>query len=99
MDGKTTYSNIVELPLNKPNNSLVILGNPVGNSSELQLNEPATLTIYDLIGRRLKSVNASGGLQGVDVSFVPAGTYVVQMIGGDGVVTEREFVKECPLHA
>ncbi len=77
--------------------ALNIIQNPVGNSLEVEVNgssQTNELVIYDFSGRRLKTVNVGNGVQRVDVSSFPAGSYLVEMVEGDGEVARRRFVKE-----
>jgi hypothetical protein len=96
LDGNYKYSNIllVKMPQGQP---LIIMGNPVQNNLQLIIDnlQSATnyLSIFDFTGRRLNSFTAQNGVQDIDVSYLTAGTYVLQMITADGQVYDKVFVK------
>lgn len=77
--------------------ALNIIGNPVQNSLQVQVNVSTSqtnyLSIFDFTGRRLKAFNAQKGIQRIDVSALQDGIYVLQMITADGQVYEKTFVK------
>ena len=77
--------------------ALTIMQNPVWNSLQIQVNgatQTNELVIYDFSGRRLETVTVGNGVQSVDVSSFPAGSYVVELVEGDGEVARGRFVKE-----
>jgi hypothetical protein len=96
LNGKYTYSKILQV--NMPQSqALNIIGNPVQNSLQVQVNVSTSqtnyLSIFDFTGRRLKAFNAQKGIQRIDVSALQDGIYVLQMITADGQVYEKTFVK------
>ncbi len=96
LSGKSSYSNtlLVKLP---QSSALNIIQNPVQNMLQVQVNsgEPKTnyLVVYDCSGRRLKTANVSNGLQTIDISTLPSGTYILQLITSDGQICNERFVK------
>jgi uncharacterized lipoprotein YajG len=97
LDGNATYSNtlLVKLP-NQP--VLTILQNPVQNTLQLQINtrttrKTNTLMLYDFSGRRLKTLSAPNGPQTIDVSALPAGTYILQLTSSSGQIFNQQFIK------
>ncbi|MBK8500632.1 MAG: T9SS type A sorting domain-containing protein [Flavobacteriales bacterium] len=55
----------------------------------------ATITITDLSGRPvLQSTTARFDREVLDISTLPAGAYVLQLMGTEGRRTSRLFVKE-----
>jgi hypothetical protein len=76
--------------------ALTIMQNPVGNSLQIQVNgatQTNELVIYDFAGRRVETVEVGNGVQRVDVSAFPAGSYVAELMEGDGEVARGRFVK------
>jgi hypothetical protein len=97
LDGKYVYSKILQVQMQQ-STALSIIGNPVQNVLQIQINNSSLstnyLSIFDFTGRRLKAFNAQNGLQNIDVSFLSAGTYVLQMITADGKIYDQLFVKK-----
>jgi hypothetical protein len=96
LDGKLTYSNILLVKI-AGTNSFTILQNPVQNNLQLQVNaaqsQTNNLSIFDITGRRWKTFTAQNGLQNVDVSLLPSGTYFIKMTASNGQSFEKMFVK------
>jgi hypothetical protein len=96
LDGKYVYSKILLIKMPQAN-TLNIIGNPVQNVLQIQINNSTLstnyLSIFDFSGRRLKTFNAQSGLQNIDVSFLSAGSYILQLITADGKVFDKPFVK------
>ncbi len=95
-NGSVSYSKILQV--NMPQSqALNIIGNPVQHVLQLQINASSSqtnyLSIFDFSGRRLKTFNAQNGVQNIDVSFLNAGSYVLQMITADGEVYDERFIK------
>jgi hypothetical protein len=96
LDGKYVYSKILLVKMPQAN-TLNIIGNPVQNVLQIQIDNSTLstnyLSIFDFSGRRLKTFNAQCGLQNIDVSFLSAGSYILQLITADGKVFDKPFVK------
>jgi hypothetical protein len=96
LNGNSTYSNTLLVKLTQAQN-LTILQNPVQNSLQVQLNngnaQTSSLTIFDLLGRRFKSLTVPNGLQTINVSSLPSGTYIIQLITSDGEICNERFIK------
>jgi hypothetical protein len=96
LNGNATYSNtlLVKLP---QATALQILQNPVQNSLQVQVNsgqpKTSTLCIFDFSGRRLKTLTVTNGLQTIDISTLPAGVYIMQLITNNGDLYNEQFVK------
>ena len=73
---------------------VALFPNPTfGNLSvESELNEIAVYNLVDLNGKLLQSGNISRGINTLDVSSLPAGTYQVQIISSKGKVV-KQFIK------
>jgi Secretion system C-terminal sorting domain len=52
-----------------------------------------SITVFDFMGRQLKTIKANIGLQNVDVSNFSTGKYLVQMITTDGQGYNIPFIK------
>jgi hypothetical protein len=96
LNGNATYSNILVVKLPQAN-TLTILQNPVQNLLQLQLNSgspaPSSLALYDMSGRKLKTLSLPNGLQTINVSNLAIGTYLLQLTTGNGGVYNERFVK------
>ena len=80
--------------------TLSISPNPVLGSATLTLNRRlatgSVVRVYDLSGRILESMEAGGNagtMLTVDVSGLPAGTYVARVIDGDGTTASAMLLK------
>jgi hypothetical protein len=76
--------------------ALTIMQNPVWNSLQIQVNgatQTSTLVIYDFAGRRVETLSVGNGVQGVDVSGFPAGSYVAELVTSNGQIYNQHFVK------
>ncbi|MFM7216938.1 MAG: T9SS type A sorting domain-containing protein, partial [Bacteroidota bacterium] len=66
--------------------SFVLFPNPVSDQLTLQLNESAVahgckVSLHDLLGKEMKSVEADASKVRIDVSELPAGIYLVRLSG------------------
>jgi hypothetical protein len=97
LDGAVSYSKILQVKMRQAE-ALNIIGNPVQNVLHLQINVSLSqanyLSVFDFTGRRLKTFNVQNGIQDIDVSFIPSGTYVLQLIASDGKEYNKVFVKK-----
>jgi hypothetical protein len=80
--------------------TLSISPNPVFESAALSLNRRlgtgSVVRLYDLSGRILESIEVGGEagmMLTVDVSDLPAGTYVTRVIEGDGTTASAMMLK------
>jgi hypothetical protein len=96
LNGKYAYSNILSVKIPQTQ-VLNIIDNPVQNLLELQINTSSTqlnyVTILDFAGRKLKYFNMKNGVQNIDVSFLPTGNYILQLVTTDGEVYSIHFIK------
>ena len=94
-NGHFMYSDVLLVKM-AGGTALNIIQNPVGNSLEVEVNgatQTNTLVIYDFAGRRVETVTVGNGVQRVDVSGFPAGSYLMELVEGDGEVARGRFVK------
>jgi hypothetical protein len=96
LDGNYEYSNILLIKLQE-SQPLIIIGNPIQNNLQVQINGSSSqtnyLSILDFTGRRLKSFNAQNGVQNLDVSSLSVGTYLLQLVSADGKIFSNHFIK------
>ncbi len=95
-NGHFMYSDVLVVKM-AGGTALTIMQNPVRSVLLVEVNgvtQTNELVIYDFSGRRLETVNLGNGVQRVDVSSFPAGSYVVGLVEGDVEVARGRFVKE-----
>lgn len=92
-DGKQAVSTVVVL---KPSAALISLyPNPTKNFVVLTgATEGSELTITDMIGKRLISKVATGGAERFNVSALASGSYLINVVSADGVVSILKFNKQ-----
>jgi hypothetical protein len=95
-DGKYTYSNILLATLQQTQ-ALNIIGNPVQNNLQVQINtnqsQTNQLSIFDFLGRKVKTFTVQKGLQDIEVTSLSAGVYVLQLVIANGEVVNERFIK------
>ena len=102
VDGKFKYSNILNVKLKGGITELKTYPNPVQNQVSVLFNtvsaKNASLLITDVNGRRVyhQTINGgrSSGLQNINVSGLPTGTYFIQLITDGSGGRTIKFVKE-----
>lgn len=68
-----------------------VFPNPTANTFFIEANEPlSTVAIIDLAGKTLLTVQYAAA-QGVDVSGLAVGTYIVQVMSNSGIATARFY--------
>ncbi len=86
--GATSIENIAA------ENTVALYPNPTTNVLNITMNGKADyLTIYDVAGRPVKSMNISGGISTLSVEDLPQGMYYAHFEGNNFKVVER-FVKQ-----
>ena len=82
-----------ELPLS---HSFSLTPNPATSSLLVSApEEQGTLTVLDIQGRQLFSANLVSGSCTLDISHLPSGTYIVELVPADGSPARRQrFVKQ-----
>jgi endonuclease/exonuclease/phosphatase family metal-dependent hydrolase len=65
----------------------VVAPNPTRGAFALDLSRPASVTVYDALGRLLSTTQASAGRLALDLSAQPAGLYLIRVADGSAVVT------------
>lgn len=103
LNGTSKYSNVIMLRREKPLTLSVdeIFPNPVQSKINLRINAAVSgslsVVITDMSGKKLieRKINAEIGynLFPVTVDNLPAGTYMIHIVGDDGKISKK-FVKE-----
>lgn len=89
-DGNKKYSSIVNVDL--PQKAYYAITNNPGNGLyhiRIGAAEKVELSVLDLSGRRLMNKIVGPGVQEINISAHPAGTYLLQIRRGDELVTEK----------
>jgi hypothetical protein len=93
IDGHFEYSRIARIYMDGKL-LVVITPNPAGNHISIDgADQFQRLKITDMSGKTVKQVNKPGTSQQIDVSDLPAGMYLVYLIGDNGIITEK-FIKQ-----
>ncbi len=61
--------------------------NPTASAFSIDVSQPATISVYDVLGRQLRTLVAQAGTVRIDVSDLPSGLYLVRVESGSSVVT------------
>lgn len=79
VDGKNSYSKVVNVELKKAKTGISILSNPVVNGQlKLQLNQASRITIFNSQGASVLSKQLSAGVHAIDISGWAKGMYIVK---------------------
>lgn len=79
LDGKNSYSKVVNVELKKANTGISILPNPVVNGQlKLQLHQASRITIYNSQGASVLSKQFPAGAHALDISGWAKGMYIVK---------------------
>lgn len=93
LDGKSTQSNVLFVKVPKTN-PLQIIQNLIKGTIQTQVNvEPSFLVVLDMFGRKVKSFKAQIGFQNFDVSTIPPGIYILQLVTTDKQTFNERFIK------
>jgi hypothetical protein len=96
LDGKYTYSNIVELNNSNGSNGFVIFPNPA--NSYINIFAPANLTgktqviFYDAVGKELSVETMLGTTEQINTAAFPDGTYILKVVNGTITTTKKILV-------
>lgn len=93
LDGKSTQSNVLFVKVPKTN-PLQIIQNLIKGTIQTQVNvEPSFLVVLDMFGRKVKSFKAQIGFQNFDVSTIPPGICILQLVTTDKQTFNERFIK------
>ena len=93
-DGSYEFSNVISIISGNASRkaALLLSPNPVQNELMIQ-NGIGTVTIYNLLGQPLKTIQSIATQQAIDVSMLAKGQYVLQVKKADGSMSTARFVK------
>ncbi|MBL1220135.1 S8 family serine peptidase [Chryseobacterium sp. L7] len=78
-------------------NLISVYPNPAKNEINVRLEtkgeKSLTLSVFDASGKQVISQNAADGVNKIDISRIPAGTYILTVDGGKEKLTEK-FIKQ-----
>lgn len=89
-DGNRKFSAIANVDL--PQKAFYSIANNPGKGIykvRIASTDKVELSVLDLSGRRLLNKTAGAGVQEIDISAYPAGTYLLQLRRGEELVTEK----------
>ena len=79
MDNRKSLSAVQAVKLSAMSSLFFVIGNPVVNGSlQVQVNEPAILSLYDAHGRLVYKKQATSGMETINVSRYPKGVYLLK---------------------
>lgn len=82
IDGATAFSNTITLT--RPANGFSIYPNPASDVVNIQLDFDAAVSLVSMKGQVLKQANFPQGKHAIQLSDVPKGVYLVEMLSMDG---------------
>jgi len=93
--GSVAYSKILYVKMQSTDDIIRMSPSTDGNKLQLLYNSSIVkikqASIIDFSGRRIRSFHTTNNLQSLDISFIPHGIYVLQIITVDGRIFNREF--------
>jgi hypothetical protein len=96
LDATSTYSKILFVKVQQAN-AIKVIENPVKDNLPLSITINASkiksITLFDFMGRQLRTIKAVSGFQNVDIANLAAGKYLVQLITTDGEGYNTAFIK------
>ncbi|HSK14336.1 MAG TPA: T9SS type A sorting domain-containing protein, partial [Phnomibacter sp.] len=98
-DGSFSWSKVIRINIEEPNEQMTIFENPVGTTlrfriAENVIHEPAQAIIVDMQGRVYSQTTLSaGGYQAMSTSALSSGIYLLQVKTGNETIT-RKFLKQ-----
>jgi Secretion system C-terminal sorting domain len=101
-DGKYTYSNIIPVKLDQPENSFSVYPNPVDNYAILNLysdkSDNGMLRLIDNSGRQIltKSITVTNGNNNIMVDqlgYLPKGIYIIQVMVSNNLYNQKIIKK------
>ena len=83
--GTNTYTTMITTGINEPETRFNVYPNPTQGILNLQLTQRASLSIFDLSGRKLLDVQNTNGNQQIDLSGFKSGYYLLEIRTGNSV--------------
>lgn len=95
MDGSSELSTIVSVRSNCNANVISVHPNPAKNRVNVTgLNGASQLRLLDHLGQVITSVNTTNRSEQMNISSLPAGTYIIQVVQNGKVVENLKIIKE-----
>jgi hypothetical protein len=96
LDATSTYSKILFVKVQQVS-AIKVIENPVKDNLPLNITINASkiknITLFDFMGRQLKTIKPFSGFQNVDIANLASGKYLVQLITTDGEGYNTAFIK------
>jgi hypothetical protein len=96
LDATSTYSKILFVKVQQAS-AIKVIENPVKDNLPLNITINASkiknITLFDFMGRQLKTIKPFSGFQNVDIANLASGKYLVQLITTDGEGYNTAFIK------
>lgn len=91
-DGTSTYSSVIVLRQELVAGQGLVYPNPA-RDEVVYVGAEATLTFFNAYGQLIKQVTAASGSQTINVSDLPAGTYLLEIVNADDTREVKRLVK------
>jgi len=95
--GQYTFSRVVLLQRQSSAIKYRVYPNPAGDiisvSAPYNANGKTLISLYDAVGRMVKSTNMNGGSIQVNIGDLPVGTYLLRMINNNQTITEKILIR------
>ena len=83
--GTVTYTTLITTGIDEPESNFNVYPNPTNGNLNVQLNEKASLTIFDLTGRKHFDIQNCIGNQQIDLTAYKSGSYLLEIRSGNSV--------------
>ena len=92
-DGKTTLSNIEIVEIKSSKDFVRVYPNPTSEVINITSNKKiSSLELFDITGRKIKSLQGLGTQSSIDVSMLTNGVYVLKVVLASGDVVEERII-------
>ncbi len=91
-DGSSTYSSVIVLRQELVAGQGLVYPNPA-HDEVVYVGAEATLTIFNAYGQLIKQVNVASGSQTIDVSDLPPGSYLMEILNTDDTREVKRIIK------
>ena len=93
-NNNTSYSETKVISVSS-SNKIAAWPNPAIDVVNIQSNNPENLKaqVYDALGRMVTGLNIHQGNNAVNISSLPSGTYIMHVVGNDGVAYNEKIIK------
>ena len=93
---RITYKQIGEISISESTQNVAqinIYPNPTKDKLLIDYEEFGTITLYNMLGRKVLNQNITGKSE-IDISYLPKGTYVVNILSGGKIIENRKIEKQ-----